>query len=113
MTKKIRDDVFHVTISHIGTDIFSQGFKRMEDTNPAKLVMRVVNLCANEFIGEENSKEKGYFFLSVVTALLELAGVTGSTVDEPLKNLLAKWEGFLNEFEQDEEKRKAFLSKKK
>ena len=114
-TKKRKEGLFHATVTSIGTDFASAGYKRHEDTNPAKLAMWLVARVAGRCVGEDDNdpkveREKRNFFVSVGVGLLKYAELTDESIVKPIKDIVEQWETLLNEWEQDEEK---FEAKKK
>jgi len=119
MTKKPREGVYHVTVTSIGNDFFSAGFKRIERTNPAEIAINLVNICAEQMLGfmhdddPEDDHKKRDFFMAVGMVLMTMAHPMDKCLYRPLKSTLAHWQEALNDWEQDEKKfdaKKADLS---
>lgn len=101
-----------MTVTSIGSDFASHGFKRHEDTNPAKLAMWLVARMADSCIGLDDrdpkvEREKRNFFVSVGVGMLKYAELNDESLAKPMKEVVDQWETLLNEWEQDEEKFKA------
>ena len=114
-TKKRKEGLFHVTVTSLGTDFASAGYKRHEDTNPAKLAIWLVARVAGRCVGEDDNDPKTErmqrnFFVSVGVGLLKMAQLTDEALAKPMKDVVDQFEQLLNEWEQDEEK---FEAKKK
>jgi hypothetical protein len=111
-TKKRIEGLFHVTVTSLGTDFGSQGFKRHEDTNPAKIAMWLVTRTAESCVGLDDDdpkteREKRNFFVSVGVGLLKYAQLTDESLAKPIKDIVEQWEILLTEWEQDKEKYEA------
>lgn len=46
---------FHITISSVGTDTFSAGYKRVEEKNAFTLLKRTMATIAKDLVGKEES----------------------------------------------------------
>jgi hypothetical protein len=115
-TKKIRDNVFHVRVGAIGTDTFSASYGRMENTNPAKLALSLVNLCTTDLLHcnpdkPEDNKMQRDFFMAVGLGLVKMAEPNDVASAMPLKDIVAKWDILLNQWEMDAPKRDAEFEK--
>jgi hypothetical protein len=115
-SKKIRENVFHVRVGAIGTDTFSASYGRMENTNPAKLALSLVNLCTGDLLHcnpdkADDNKMQRDFFLSVGLCLVQMAVPNDEANAKPLKEILAQCEVLLNQWEMDAPKRDAEFDK--
>ncbi len=115
-SKKIRENVFHVRVGAIGTDTFSASYGRMENTNPAKLALSLVNLCTTDLLHcnpdkPGDDKMRRDFFMAVGLYLIQMAVPTDEANGKPLKDILAQCELLLNQWEMDAPKRDAEFDK--
>lgn len=115
MPKKPRDDVYHVTITSIGTDYFSQGYKRIEDTNPAVIVLNMANIASRAFVFDKDEKEQEHarrdFLLAVGAYLVKYSCLTGEALKMTVGDLVGKAESLMTDWEQDDAKRKELEEK--
>jgi hypothetical protein len=115
-SKKIRENVFHVRVGAIGTDTFSASYGRMENTNPAKLALSLVDLCTTDLLHcnpdkpEDNQMQRD-FYMTVGLCLVKMAAPNDEANAAPLKDTLAKCELLLNQWEMDAPKRDAEFEK--
>jgi hypothetical protein len=54
---------YQIIIKDCGTDTFSFTYKKLENKNPIKLGLSVVNIMAKDFAGDENAY-KYYYWLA-------------------------------------------------
>ena len=115
MVKKRRDDVSHVTITSIGNDYFSQGFKRIENTNPALLALNMANIASQAFVFEKDEKKQDHarrdFLLAVGAYLVKYSCLTDEALKMSVGDLVGKAETLVASWEQDDAKRKELESK--
>ena len=106
---------YHYRFGNIGDDFSSFGYKRVENTNVADLAISMVNTAASVFLNlhnkddEKEDIERREYFIAVGIALIYLAKPTDKELEKPLKEIISKWKGVLNRFEQDKEKYEAMI----